>query len=79
MVQERRKSSRRGEDQERDRMINQAIETANKAMNAVSTHEMLCAQRQQALLDRLKRVEGVIYAAMCGIIAIWATSQFLHN
>lgn len=60
-------------------MIKAATDMANKAMQAVSTHELLCAQRQQALLDRLKRVENVIYAAMCAIIAIWAAGQFLNK
>jgi hypothetical protein len=63
--QERRHSvGRRAIDKEMYDMSKQAYDLAKDSMNRVSTHEQVCAQRYENTIDRLIKLERVLYGAL---------------
>lgn len=63
--QERRKSvGRRAIDRETYDMSKQAYDIAKESIGRVSTHEQVCAQRYENTIDRLIKLERVLYGAL---------------
>lgn len=77
MGQERRASSRREEDKERDMKIQQAMTIAQDASTRVSIHEVRCEERQGQILKRMERIEWVIVGTAAFLLGCSAIFKLL--